>query len=84
LERDTPVEYTSVHCPVSERASYDEAMWLPQTVLIGGEEDVRDVAQAVRKVSANREVLAGQDPKLAGSKAMGRAQRARFERQKNY
>jgi len=32
----------------------------------------------------NLDVLAEQDPSLAGVKAMGRAQRARFERAKNY
>lgn len=84
VQREKAVEYESVRCPVSERAAYEEAVWLPQTVLIGSEEDVRDVARAVEKVCANLEVLASQDPKLAGAKAMGRAQRARFERQKNY
>jgi hypothetical protein len=45
---------------------------------------VDDIARAVAKVAANRDVLAGADPALAGAKALGRAQRARFERQKNY
>jgi dTDP-4-amino-4,6-dideoxygalactose transaminase len=84
LQREAPVDYSAVRCPVSERAAYDEAVWLPQTVLIGSEDDVRDVARAVAKVMANREALAAQDPKIAGAKAMGRAQRARFEREKNY
>jgi dTDP-4-amino-4,6-dideoxygalactose transaminase len=77
-------DYSGVHCPVSERAAYDEAVWLPQFLLIGDERDVEDVARAVEKVMVNREVLARQDPSIAGAKAMGRAQRARFERQKNY
>jgi hypothetical protein len=84
LERDTPVDYSKVSCPVSERAAGEEAVWLPQFLLIGDEQDVRDVARAVEKVAANLDVLASQDPSLAGTKAMGRAQRARFERQKNY
>ena len=84
LERDPPVDYSAVRCPVSERAAYEEAVWLPQFLLIGDESDVRDIAHAVEKVVANRELLAAQDPSLAGAKAMGRAQRARFERQKNY
>ena len=46
--------------------------------------DREDVARAVRKVSAAREELASADPALAGVKAMGRAQRARLERKKNY
>jgi hypothetical protein len=35
-------------------------------------------------VSENLALLAQQDPALAGVKAMGRAQRARVERAKNY
>lgn len=84
IDRETPVDYTSVCCPVSELAAYREALWLPQFVLIGDEEDVRDVARAIEKVSDNLPALAEADPALAGAKAMGRAQRARFERQKNY
>ncbi len=82
--RERPVDYSQVHCEVSERAAYHEAVWLPQFLLIGDEQDVEDVAAAVAKVMAAREKLAAADPKLAGVKAMGRAQRARVERQKNY
>lgn len=82
--RDRPVDYSSIRCEVSERAAYHEAVWLPQFVLIGDEKDVYDVAEAVTRVMASRERLAAADPKLAGVKAMGRAQRARVERQKNY
>lgn len=77
-------DYSAAHCPVSERAAYEESVWLFQFCLIGEEEDVRDVARAVEKVATNLETLSRQDPSLAGVKAMGRAQRARFERQKNY
>jgi hypothetical protein len=37
-------------CPVAERACGQEALWLPQNVLLGGEEDIRDIAEAFRKV----------------------------------
>lgn len=84
LNRENPVDYSQVRCPVSERAAYHEAVWLPQFLLIGDEQDVRDVAEAVAKVMGGRERLAAADPQLAGVKAMGRAQRARVERQKNY
>lgn len=76
--------YERVRCPVSERAAYEESVWLFQFCLIGTEEDVRDIARAVEKVATQLDLLAQQDPSLAGVKAMGRAQRARFERQKNY
>jgi dTDP-4-amino-4,6-dideoxygalactose transaminase len=82
--RQLTAGYSGCHCPVSERAAYEESVWLFQFVLIGEEEDVRDVARAVEKVALNLELLSKQDPSFAGVKAMGRAQRARVERQKNY
>jgi dTDP-4-amino-4,6-dideoxygalactose transaminase len=84
IGRDEPVDYSSIRCPVSERAACEEAVWLPQFLLIGDERDIRDIARAVEKVMAHRAELASADPTLAGVKAMGRAQRARVERQKNY
>jgi dTDP-4-amino-4,6-dideoxygalactose transaminase len=84
LERAQPLDYSTFHCPVSERAAYEEAVWLPQFLLIGDEEDVRDVAKAVAKVISNLEALSKADPKLAGNKALGRAERPRIERKKNY
>lgn len=84
LNRETPMDYSKVHCPVSERAAYSEAVWIPQFLLIGDEKDVDDIAKSVAKVAENRSALAAADPSLAGVKAMGRAQRARVERQKNY
>jgi hypothetical protein len=77
-------DYSSVHCPVSERAAYDEAVWLPQFLLIGEDSDVDDIAAAVAKVAANLDALAKADPALAGLKAMSRAERPKHERQKNY
>ena len=84
LGREEVMDYAKCHCPVSERAAYDEAVWLFQFCLIGDEEDVRDMAHAIEKVATNLDILAQQDPSLAGVKAMGRAQRARVERAKNY
>ncbi len=84
LERETAMDYSQCSCPVSERAAYDESVWFFQFCLIGREDDVRDLARAVEKVSANLGELARQDPALAGVKGMGRSQRARVERAKNY
>jgi dTDP-4-amino-4,6-dideoxygalactose transaminase len=84
LNRQVPVNYKDTNCPVTERAAYSEAVWLPQFLLIGEEQDVEDVASAVAKVIEHKSELAAADPALAGVKAMGRAQRARVERQKNY
>jgi hypothetical protein len=37
-------------CPVSERACQNEAIWLPQNVLLGTRQDMDDIVCAVRKV----------------------------------
>jgi dTDP-4-amino-4,6-dideoxygalactose transaminase len=84
IGRPETMRYDMVHSSVAERAAYEEAVWLPQFLLIGGEADVRDVHTAIQKVLDNLDELAQADPSLSGSKAMDRAQRARFERQKNY
>lgn len=82
--RERPVDYSACQCPVAERAAYQESVWLPQTVLIGDSQDVRDVAEAVAKIMGQRETLTQADPALAGLKAMSRHERPRLERQKNY
>lgn len=41
-------------CPVAERACRYEAVWLPQNVFLGPEEDIRDIADAVEKVLDNK------------------------------
>jgi len=78
------VDYGTVQCPVSERAAYEEAVWLPQFLLIGEDKDVDDIARAIAKVLRNGDDLASADPSLAGAKAMSRAQRPRKDRGKNY
>ncbi len=83
--RDHPVDYSSVVCPVSERAAYDEAVWLPQFLLIGDDEqDVEDIAAAVAKVMKNLDALSRADPALAGLKALSRAERPKHEPARNY
>lgn len=84
LGRDKPMDYTKCHCPVSEKAAYDESVWLPQFLLIGEETDAQDVVRAIEKVASNLGELAKADPKLAGLKACSRALRAKMERLKNY
>ena len=42
--------YRSDSCPVAERLCEKEALWMPQNVLLGDENDIRDIAQAIRKV----------------------------------
>ncbi|MBI4874961.1 MAG: DegT/DnrJ/EryC1/StrS family aminotransferase [Acidobacteria bacterium] len=89
LFRPTPEEYPqwkaghTGHCPVAERAAYQEALWLPQFVLLGDERDVEDIARAVEKVASNLEALAKASPALAGVKSMSRAERPGIEK-RNY
>jgi dTDP-4-amino-4,6-dideoxygalactose transaminase len=82
--RDCAMDYHLCHCPVSERAAYEEAVWLPQFLLIGDESDVSDVLHAIEKVTSSLEDLAKADPKLAGLKGCSRGLRAKMERMKNY
>lgn len=77
-------DYSGVKCPVSERAAYEEAVWLPQFLLIGEDKDVDDIATGVAKVMRNFKDLEKADPALAGIKAMSRAERPNKERTKNY
>ncbi len=81
--RDEPVDYLASKCPVSERAAYAEAVWLPQFLLLGDEEDVDDVARAIEKVASDLGALEHADPALAALKSMSRAERPRIEK-KNY
>jgi dTDP-4-amino-4,6-dideoxygalactose transaminase len=77
-------DYSSVKCPVSERAAYDESLWLPQFLLIGEDGDVDDVIAGVEKVLRHFDELKKADPSLAGLKAMSRAERPRHQKAQNY
>lgn len=44
-------------CPVTERACRGEAVWLPQNVFLGDEQDMDDIVQAVKKILAHKDVL---------------------------
>ena len=44
------VDYTNVHCPVTEHACYEEAIWILQHAMLGTQEDMVQFAQAIRKV----------------------------------
>jgi len=84
LGRDEAVNYHKCSCPVSERAAYEEAVWLPQFLLLGDEADIEDIAHAVHKVVTNIGELLGADTQLAGVKSLSRAERPRIEKTKNY
>lgn len=82
--RDRPMDYSQCRCPISERAAYEESIWIPHFVLLGEEQDTMDVVRAIEKVVSHMPDLAQADPKLAGLKACSRGLRAKMERLKNY
>ena len=84
IGREKTVDYSHDHCPVAEHAAYEESVWLPQFLLLGEEQDVEDIAGAVRKVVTNLKELASADPQLAGVKSLSRAERPRIEKARNY
>lgn len=43
-------QYSKVSCPVTEHVCAEEAVWLTQRMLLGPEEDMEDIAGAVRKI----------------------------------
>jgi dTDP-4-amino-4,6-dideoxygalactose transaminase len=53
------VDYSRVHCPVAEKAAYEESIWLHHPLLLGGEQEVNDIAEAMAKIQANAGELAG-------------------------
>ncbi len=43
-------EERTYSCPISENACEKEILWLPQRILLGTEEDMEDIAKAIKKV----------------------------------
>ncbi len=50
--RDAPidVDYSQTHCPVAEKASYKEMIWLPHDVFLGTTADIDDLCDAILKI----------------------------------
>jgi dTDP-4-amino-4,6-dideoxygalactose transaminase len=55
--REVRLDYRKVSCPVAERLCREEMVWLEHRLLLGDERDMRDIADAVRKIHAHREAL---------------------------
>jgi dTDP-4-amino-4,6-dideoxygalactose transaminase len=67
-------------CPVSERAAYEESVWLPHHIFVGGRKDTDDIADAVLKVCENIGELRGLQHPAIARKEMSRAERPRIEK----
>lgn len=75
-----PVDFKAVRCPVSERAAYEEAVWLPHHIFLGTRADTDHIAGAVEKVLENIGELRGLKHPAIARKAMSRAERPRVEK----
>jgi dTDP-4-amino-4,6-dideoxygalactose transaminase len=67
--------WAKTYCPVAERAAYAEAVWLPHQVLLGSEEDVDQIVEAVGKIQENLDELLRADHELIERKQMSRVER---------
>ncbi|PYT80626.1 MAG: aminotransferase DegT [Acidobacteria bacterium] len=80
-DRPTPLDpKTLYHCPVSERAAYEEAVWLPHHIFLGTRKDTDDIAEAVLRVCENIGELRNLKHPAIARKSMSRAERPRIEK----
>jgi len=47
------VDYSKVHCPVTEKACNEEGVWFTQNMLLGDEKDMDDIVEAIKKIKEN-------------------------------
>jgi dTDP-4-amino-4,6-dideoxygalactose transaminase len=74
--RDKALDLRSMYsCPESDRAAYQEAVWLPHQHFLGGTADVNAIADGILKVLSNVEELRGLDHKAIRNQKLGRADR---------
>ena len=74
--REKPLDLRNMYlCPESERAAYEEAVWFPHQLFLGGTSDVDDIADAIDKVLANIAELRGLDHKAIRNQKLSRADR---------
>jgi hypothetical protein len=74
--REKPLDLRNNYsCPESERAAYQEAVWFPHQLFLGGDEDVDAISDAIHKVLENIDELAGLDHKAIRNQKLSRADR---------
>lgn len=74
--REKPLDLRNMYsCPESERAAYQEAVWFPHQLFLGGDQDVDAIADAIHKVLENIDELAGLDHKAIRNQKLSRADR---------
>ena len=67
--------WARTHCPVAERAAYAESVWIPHQLLLGSEQDVDQIVEAVRKIQSNIDELLSAEHPLIEIKQLNRADR---------
>ena len=67
--------WAKTQCPVSERAAYLESVWLPHQLLLGSEQDVDQIVEAVAKIQSHVDELLRVEHPLIEIKKMNRAER---------
>jgi hypothetical protein len=71
--RDLP--WARTRCPVAERAAYKESVWLRHQLLLGSEQDVDQIIEAITKIQGNIDELLRADDKLIERKQMSCVER---------
>ena len=69
--------WAKTRCRVAERAAYLESVWLPHQLLLGSEQDVDHIVEAVATIQSNVDELLRADHRLIEIKQMGRTERPR-------
>ncbi len=72
------------HCPVTERAGYEESVWLPHELFLGGRSDVDDILTAIDKIRENIPELDGYHDEAVRVQGLSRAERALLESKPPY
>jgi dTDP-4-amino-4,6-dideoxygalactose transaminase len=74
--RQQPLDVRTMYsCPEAERAGYKEAVWFMHQLILGSQQDVDSIADALHKVLENREELRGLDHKAIRNQRLSRADR---------
>lgn len=61
----TRLDYSRVHCPNAERICLEQGIWLDQSLMLGAQADMDDIADAFEKVHELRATLPLQQPEPA-------------------
>jgi L-glutamine:scyllo-inosose aminotransferase len=69
--------WEGTRCPVTEKAAFEESVWLHHRLLLGREKDVDCVLEAIAKIRANLDELRAAEHPLVRLKSMSRALRDR-------